>query len=66
MVEYRVLSSAMMKDVDTLEFVWNQLSTAIFNCSVGNPLVDSDIICDIINNSDIESAKRIISEYNIM
>lgn len=65
-VEYRVLSGAMMKDVETLNFVWDQLSKAIYHCSKGSTLISPEIACSVINNSDLELAKRVISEYNIM
>lgn len=65
-VEYRVLSSAMMKDVETLNFVWDQLSKAIYYCSKGRTLISPEIACSVINNSDLELAKRVISDYNIM
>jgi len=65
-VEYRVLSGAMMKDVETLNFVWDQLSKAIYHCSKESILISPEIVCKIINNSDLELAKTVISEYNIM
>ena len=65
-VEYRVLSGAMMKDVETLNFVWDQLSKAIYHCSRGSSLIRPDITCSIINDSNLELAKRVISEYNII
>lgn len=64
-VEYRVLSSATMKDINTLNFVWKQLSTAIRQCSYGGPLLSPNLIQDTINNSDLTTAKKIVSEYNI-
>lgn len=66
MVEYRVLSGAMMKDVETLNFVWDQLSKAIYHCSKGSTLISPGIACSVINNSNLELAKRVISDYNIM
>lgn len=64
-VEYRVLSSAMMKNIDTLNFVWNQLKVAIHNCVINSFLIDYRTVCEIINNSDVELAKKVINEYNI-
>lgn len=65
-VEYRVLSSAMMKDVDTLHFVWTQLQKAITACSTGARLGASASIVQAINESNTELAKQIIEYYNIM
>lgn len=66
MVEYRVLSSAMMKDVDTLGFVWDQLSKSIYCCAKGSTLVGPSTVRKIIDNSDLELAERVISDFNIV
>lgn len=64
--EYRVLSSAMMKDVDTLHIVWKQLEKAISSYLTHQPLADFTSIINAINESDITLAKKLISTYNIM
>lgn len=64
-VEYRVLSSALMRDTASLEFVWNQLSKAINAYNRGYDLPDSSLVIEAINNSDLKLAKRIISDYNL-
>lgn len=65
-VEYRVLSSAMMKDVDTLRFVWTQTEKAIRAISVNAQLADSCYVVKAINESDSVLAQRIIDAYRIM
>lgn len=65
-VEYRVLSSAMMKDVDTLQFVWKQVQKALAAASRGTSLVDSEYVIKAINESDAELAQRIVKSYSIM
>lgn len=66
MVEYRVLSSAMMKDVDTLQFVWKQIQKALYAASKGANLADSGYVIKAINESDIELAQKIVKSYSIM
>lgn len=65
-VEYRVLSSAMMKDVASLNFVWEQLSRAIWKCKEEDSLVDPETVKRVIDTSDLEEAKRIIDLCNII
>lgn len=66
MVEYRVLSSAMMKDVETLQFVWKQVQKALIAAARGTSLVDSEYVIKAINESDAELAQRIVKSYSIM
>ena len=65
-VEYRVLSSAMMKDPDTLAFVWRQLQKAINAANSGAHLVSPTTVIDCINSSDIEKAQELISRYSLI
>lgn len=65
-VEYRVLSSAMMKDVETLRFVWRQLQKALLAASRGERLVDSEYVIKAINESNVDLAQRIVQSYSIM
>lgn len=65
-VEYRVLSSAMMKDVKTLQFVWRQINKALAAASRGGRLVDSGYAMKAINESDTELAQKIINAYDII
>ena len=65
-VEYRSLSSYMMSSKENLEFVWNGIMKAIraYNCNL--PLIDSEVVQSIINNSDVEKAKIIIENFNLV
>lgn len=65
-VEYRTLSSAMMKNVDTLKFVWRQLCKAVEAYNNEYYLVSSSKIMRAINTSDVDLAKEIINSYNII
>lgn len=65
-VEYRVLSSAMMKDIPTLQFVWAQLMKAIEAHNYVKPLPPEEAVVEAINNSDVELATRLIEDYNLM
>lgn len=65
-VEYRVLSSAMMKDVETLRFIWRQLQKALLAASRGERLVDSEYVIKAINESNVDLAQRIVQSYSIM
>lgn len=64
--EYRVLSSAMMKDVPTLQFVCTQIQKAIAACARGSRLANPENVVQAINNSDLELARKIVEAYNIM
>lgn len=65
-VEYRVLSSAMMKDVNTICFVWRQISAALNAYHEGVPLPDFRIVSEIINTSNVEAAESLINSYHII
>lgn len=65
-IEYRVLSSAMMKDVETLEFVWNQIQKAIAACNSGSALPSYAETVSAINDSNIELAKKLIQSYKLI
>ena len=65
MVEYRVLSSAMMSTTAKLNFVWNQLQKALLACKRKTLRPESDIVQEAINNSNVDLAKSLISSYNL-
>lgn len=65
-VEYRVLSSAMMKDVETLQFVWDQLMKAINAYNCGKNLPPEALTISAINDSDVELAKKLINEFKLV
>lgn len=64
--EYRVLSSAMMKDVPTLQFVWIQVQKAVAAYARGSELANPENVIQAINNSDLELARKIVEAYDIM
>lgn len=64
--EYRVLSSALMKDTKSLEFIWNQLRNAIIAYNKGMELPDSSEVIEAINNSDIKLAEALINDYDLI
>ena len=65
-VEYRVLSSAMMKDVPTLQFVWDQLIKAIDAHNCGKRLPPEELVVSAINGSDVELAKKLIDDFKLV
>jgi hypothetical protein len=64
--EWRILSSAMMKDVSTLEAVWNGIKRSINALNNFKPLPSSDEVITCINGSDANLAKELIRKYNLM
>lgn len=66
MVEYRVLSSNMMKNTANLSFVWDQLEKAIEHCSKGSALPDSSTVRSVINDSKKDLATQIVAAYHIL
>ena len=65
MVEYRVLSSAMMSSSSKLSFVWKQLQKALRAYQTNYSLPSKDFIQDAINNSNVELAEQLITHYNL-
>lgn len=65
-VEWRVLSSAMMKDTETIAFVYDQIIKAIKAYNAGVNFPNLKLVQEAINNSDTVLAKKIIKEYNIL
>lgn len=55
-----------MKNVASLEFVWNQLSKAIIAHNRDCGLPDSSLVIEAINNSDTELAKKLITTYDLI
>lgn len=64
-VEWRVLSSALMKDQESLQFVWNGVMKAIDRFNHGAGLIDSRTITDVINNSKVKLAQKLVNEYEL-
>lgn len=65
-VEYRSLSSALMKDKKTLKKVWYRIVAAIDAFNNGKGLPPSNIVRKAIDNSSIKQAKEIIKVYNLV
>jgi recombinational DNA repair protein RecT len=66
MVEYRVLSSAMMNSTARLNFVWSQLAKAIVSAKCEAILPSSIDVQNAINNSDSKLAESLISSYKLI
>lgn len=65
-VEYRVLSSYMMKDSELLKFVWKQLCTVTYAISSGVPLIDPELVVKAINESNVALATELVNSRNLM
>ena len=63
MVEYRVLSSALMKDEESLDFVWQMRAIQMYN--EGASLLPTAVVQDIINNTKVKTAEQVIADYNL-
>lgn len=64
-VEYRSLSSTLMEDSISLNFVWEQITKAILACNHNIPLPNAEDVQRAINNSDVELAKELIATYKL-
>lgn len=64
-VEYRVLSSALMKDEESLDFVWQRTMRAIQMYNEGASLLPTAVVQDIINNTKVKTAEQVIADYNL-
>ena len=51
----------MMSNDHLLSQVWDNTMKAIYHFNEGTPLIDSDLIQDVINNNRIEVAKKLIN-----
>ena len=65
-VEYRTLSSYFLSSKETLDFVWEGIKKAIQAYNEAMPLINSGLIQNTINNSDVEMAKELIKQYNLV
>ncbi len=66
MYEYRVLSAAMYSTDERLSLVWDCIERALRAYNNEEKLISPDIIQSVINSSDVESAKKLIEEYQIL
>ena len=64
-VEWRVLSSALMKDEESLSFVWERLMRAIEMHNAGAELLPSAVVQDVINNTKVKTAEQIMYDYHL-
>lgn len=65
-VEYRSLSSYMMSSDEMLEFVWKGIMKAIEAYNYNVPLLNPELVQNIINNSDVDAAKAAIKTFNLV
>lgn len=59
------MSSALMKDNDTLSFVWDRVMRAISAYNSRVPIPSPSDVCNAINNSDVELATYLIRKYRL-
>lgn len=59
-VECRALSSFMMSNDKLLSTVWDNVMLAIHHHNENTPLMDPDLIQDVINNNRIDVAKKLV------
>lgn len=64
-LEYRCLSSGMMKDEVTLKKVWDGIMRSIIAYNEGYNRPPEEQIQQCINKSDVALAKQLIVEYNL-
>lgn len=64
--EYRTLSSYWIANESRLHFIFKQLYYALYNYERGTRLPDPYLIRSTIDNNDVEIAKKIIKEHNLI
>lgn len=65
-LEYRTLSSALMKDTESLRFIWRQLMKAIERFNYGSGTLNSDVVRLVIDKSNVKEAQKLINDYNLL
>ena len=65
-LEYRTLSSALMKDAESLDKVWNGIIKAIHYNNMCGPTINSRLVIEAIDNNNVDLANKLISEYNLI
>lgn len=55
--EYRVLSGAFIDNVPLMEFMWNGVANAVSAFNMEVPLLDSELVQNVINTSDVKTAE---------
>lgn len=64
--EYRTLSSYWIDNRSRLHFIFKQIYYALYNYERGTRLPDPNLVRSTIDNNDVETAKKIIEEYNLI
>ena len=65
-VEYRTMSGYFISSDELIKFLFEQTIKAIKFAEAGVPLPNGDEIQRIINESDVDAAKELVSKYQIM
>ena len=55
-----------MSSDEMLEFVWKGIMKAIEAYNYNIPLIDSKLVEDVINNSDVKTAESLIKQFNLI
>lgn len=64
-VEYRSLGSALIKDTESIIWIWNQVSRAISAYNYLSSLPQSFNVCKAINESNKELAEELVDKYHL-
>lgn len=64
--EYRTLSSYWIGNESRLKFIWKQLMYALYAFERGWSLPNFELTRSTIDNNDVEKAKEIIREYELI
>lgn len=64
--EYRTLSSYWIGNESRLRFIWKQVMYALFCYERGSYIPDPSVVRDVINNNDVEAAKHLIKEFDLI
>lgn len=64
--EYRTLSSFWIANPSRLRFIWKQVRYALHAYERSYNLPDPRVVQDTINNNDIETAKALIAEFELI
>ena len=65
-LEYRVLSGFFLKNDETIGFMWDQTMKAIDAYNNFKEMPDEHIVQDVINTSNVQMAKQLVKEYNLL
>lgn len=64
--EYRTLSSFWIANPSRLRFIWKQVRYALHAYECGYNLPDPQVVQDTINNNNIDTAKALIDEFELI